>query len=297
MPFPYEPPPTPSNPNSGAINNMINGYNPQGSDPGNLLTSPLYSDPNAGSSYPYPSSSSGLAGLNSNVYLGGQQAYQNYSPTRPTPKNTLSGQDSTKTIQQMLDEYYGSIATDPKQVAALGQKLAAAGFMNANNVGDISTTGLAYRNLLELSARMYMTGAKLTPDDILAKGAMSIIKATPPPRTVTEVNLTDPASARQMLIQSLQNQLGRNPSPSEYQAFLGALHAAERQHPTVTTRDFKYNASTNSYEQTGQSTQQGVDPSAYAANYGENVNPHEHAAYQAAANYFPALMDAIKAAV
>jgi hypothetical protein len=278
-----------NNSNNG-LYNLLNGLGNSPSTGAGQL-GPLF---NSGSSTtdPYPSAAGGsLASLNAKVYTG---------PQPVNNQNSLHASTSPqiKTIQQLLDAYYGKTATDTKSVLALGNKLASAGYMNPTAVGDISATGLAYRSMLELAARMRMTGTDITPDDLMAKGAAGMaVRPQNYTSTTRDVNLTDPTQARQMLIQSLQDQLGRNPSPSEYQAFLGSLHAAERQNPTVTTRQYKLNAGTGQYDVGNSTTSGGVDPSAYTAQYGQSANPHEHAAYQAATSYYDAMIGALKAVV
>lgn len=53
-----------------------------------------------------------------------------------------------------------------------------------------------------------------------------------------QVSLTNPTSARGLLLQTMQNVLGRNPSDDEYKTFLKALNEAEIDNPqTVDVRD------------------------------------------------------------
>jgi len=204
-------------------------------------------------------------------------------------------QTNYSTIAQMLQQFY---QMSPSQISKLGQKLAAAGQMDPNAVGDPAATEQAYSGILSQLAKMTASGNYVTFDDYLGTYLKQIGANKPASYTNTssQVSLTDPHSARQMLIQTLQNSLGRNPTASEFQAFLSSVHAAERDNPTVTKSTYKLN-SRGTYDMSNQTTSGGVDPSAYTADYGTSHNQHEHAAYSAATTYFDALRQAVGAVV
>ncbi len=244
---------------------------------------------------------SSVAGLLPGAGGGGQTS--NYDIvtgyTLPTSVPQPGGywfQPVTTPLKDLMDKFY---SMSPKDMNNLSQKLVSAGLLTPQQAGDPTATAQAYQGVLEMVGKMNLAGNKITPDDYLSKYVSAFQQARPQNYSTTsrDVNLTDPTAAKQMLIQTLQSSLGRNPSASEYQAFLSSIHAAERANPTITTRSFKLNAGTNSYDLSGSTTQGGLDPSAYTMDYGSSHNQAEHGAYQAATTYFDALRGAVGAVV
>lgn len=204
-----------------------------------------------------------------------------------------------KTVGDLTNQFYGSWSRD--KISSLGQRLASAGWIQVQDVGNIAAVGAAYEKVLALVAQMNAAGRQITVNDVLSHyiGGAGSGPSRPSSYSTTtkDVDLTNPKTARALMIQSLQQRLGRDPSAAEQQAFLASLHAAEREDPTVRTSHYKLNPGTGQYETTSQTTKGGVDPSAYASDYSGKHNQKEYGAYQAAATYFPALMDAVAATV
>lgn len=242
----------------------------------------------------------GSSSLNSQVYVGGySRSHQTY--VGGAVGYSYSRTPHTKSIQQMLDDFYGNWSRG--RVRALGAKFVAAGWISQENSSNTDAVGEAYQKALELAARKYAAGSNVTVGDVLnrwiggAGGGAGGAAAMPSSYTTrTEsVDLTNPKSAKAMLSQTLQQRLGRAPSGSEIHAFIGALHEAQRDDPTVRKTTYKLNPSTRSYNVSKESTSGGVQADAYLSDWSGKHNEKEYGAYQAATTYFDALMQAISA--
>jgi hypothetical protein len=108
---------------------------------------------------------------------------------------------------------------------------------------------------MQFSASAYAKGKKLTPWDILrlmkgggaggggwgGGGGAAAFSGT---RTTTsrDVVLSDKKTAKALIESVLQDQLGRDPSEDEYDAFVNNLHREEKANPVVTTTSTTYKA-------------------------------------------------------
>jgi hypothetical protein len=95
------------------------------------------------------------------------------------------------------------------------------------------------------------------------------------------VSLTDPTSARGLLMQTMQNVLGRNPSDQEYRQFLKALGQAEMNAPR--TVDIEGDIAVQSG---------GVDPGMVAMEYVEGLEEFDSAAGQRTLDAFMQVLGA-----
>lgn len=96
-----------------------------------------------------------------------------------------------------------------------------------------------------------------------------------------QVSLTNPTSARGLLLQTMQNVLGRNPSDDEYRQFLKALNQAEMGNPqTVDVRDGMVVGSG------------GVDPGMVAMEYVQGLEEFDSAEGQRALSSFMQVLGA-----
>lgn len=96
-----------------------------------------------------------------------------------------------------------------------------------------------------------------------------------------QVSLTNPTSARGLLLQTMQNVLGRNPSDDEYKQFLKALNQAEMGNPqTVDVRDGMVVGSG------------GVDPGMVAMEYVQGLDEFNSAEGQRALSSFMQVLGA-----
>lgn len=109
------------------------------------------------------------------------------------------------------------------------------------------------------------------------------------------IDLTDPATAQEWVQQAFHQSMGRKAEPAEVRALVDALHEKQRANPQVTTSTpTKWDANGNAIESTTTQTG-GVDPDAFFA--ARMAADPEAGAHQAAADLFPALMQAIGSAV
>lgn len=194
------------------------------------------------------------------------------------------------TIQDLMNQFYALWGTG--KADSIIHSLQARGLIKAG--ASVDQVAQAYQSVLEMTARFNQAGQDITWKDVLSKwGNPGAAGGKPSQYTTTQsqVNLTDPNQANGLLMQSLQDRLGRDPSPAEKQAFLSSLHAYERENPSITKTTYTLN-SADQYD-TSTQTSGGVDPNAFSNTYSGKHNNKEHGAYQAAATFFPALMQAI----
>src|SRR5215471_17476299 len=148
-----------------------------------------------------------------NVYLG---THQEGGGVLAHPRDVAD----TKTIQQMLADMW---AWSPEQWASMGAKMVGAGRLSQGQERDIPQIANQYELILRMSAMMFNQGKEMTPDDILNMMSPGGRFGKPSSYTMTQTitDYTNPDQARAMLVQSLQDKIGRNPTAAEYNAFLG----------------------------------------------------------------------------
>lgn len=113
--------------------------------------------------------------------------------------------------------------------------------------------------------------------------------------THRSIDLTDPATAREWVQQAFKQSMGRKAEDAEVRAMVDALHKQQQSNPQVTTMTpTKWDANGNAIESTTTTTG-GVDPNSFFAQ--QMAADPEAGAHQAAAELFPALMQAIGSAV
>jgi hypothetical protein len=105
--------------------------------------------------------------------------------------------------------------------------------------------------------------------------------------TTTQVRLTDRNAARQMLRSALKAEMGRAPSNAEFNKFLGLLHAAEKENPTVSKSTTTTTPGTSSSSVTKNETvTEGLDSGGYTEEYARTkVDAQERSQYQATGYY------------
>jgi len=121
----------------------------------------------------------------------------------------------------------------------------------------------AYKNLLETASDYFMSsGLQVTPEDVLRSRVAYRLKGSgiqwdgnldafddglgskakeadnrPKPgtytTTATSIDFMNPQDARNLVRGTLQQELGRDPTQGEYEDFLSAIHAAEREDPST----------------------------------------------------------------
>lgn len=99
------------------------------------------------------------------------------------------------------------------------------------------------------------------------------------PTVSRQIRITDRDTARSYLRSYMKDELGRDPTETELDVFVGSLNGAERANPTVTTTTVAGNTQTSE-------TIAGLNPSAYSENYAQkDVAPQERGQYQGAKYY------------
>lgn len=201
----------------------------------------------------------------------------------------------TDTVESMMRDFYRWPAT---KIAGLKSQLIAAGVLDAS--AGIAEVAAEYEKALKMAATMYAAGRKITPNEIISGwlgGNLGGVPSKPLTMTQTQqsVDLTDPDSANALLIQSLQNALGRDPDAAEKNAFLAALHKHERANPTITNSKYKLDPATGQYTLVDQQQTGGSNAQSFAAEYGQEFDPKEAGAYQASTTFFNALISALGA--
>lgn len=181
-----------------------------------------------------------------------------------------------------------------------GQYLVGLGVLSSEQADDFTTLYKAWQESVKESANFAIAGKVVTPREaaeMLAAGA----RASGPfsgtkTQTSTNVDLTDPTTARALVNQVLTNQLGRAATDDEIDRFTQILNTAERANPTLTT-------TTGTYEQgdlvsQSSTTQGGLTAAARQELVSDKVTATpEYGAYQAATTYFNTLLQGIGAVV
>lgn len=90
----------------------------------------------------------------------------------------------------------------------------------------------------------------------------------------------------------LQKELGRDPTDAEVKAYTVAINQQSALHPIITTQQ-QYPANGDQAPFTAQTTTGGIDPNQILLD--QVRSSPEHAAYDAAANYYPAVLQALGA--
>lgn len=254
-----------------------------------------------------PFLASGLSGLGIDPSIGsisGQigdtsPVFVGWTKYKTGPSGSGSGATQKyRTIADIMREVYGTWTRE--KVQQVGQQFVKAGWIQPADATNLAAVAAQYQKLLELAAAKTAAGSYVTPEELLSGwvgGQGGNARPSSYTNSVTSTDLTNPQTARQFLRQSLQDRLGRDPSAAEQQAFMAALHQAETNDPTIRTSTYKLDPATGQYNESAATTKGGLDPSAYSANYATGHNQKEAGAYQAAAVYFPALMQAIGAPV
>lgn len=193
------------------------------------------------------------------------------------------------TTQQALDSFYGWTA---KQQSDFIAKAMLGGLLQPGD--GVMEADALWQKLVKESAAYGAQGAKVSPMDILA-GYAGASTGQPTSRTTTQtqVDLTDPTTAKALATSVWQQLLGRDPNPGELGGFAAALNTAESNNPSTTTTTTQYDAAGNavssSSTNSGGMTDQGRE---YLAEQRIKSNP-EYGATQAATTYMSALESAV----
>jgi hypothetical protein len=247
-------------------------------------------------------------------FIGVPDGYFYDSGVRTMPRGAAGGPRSADSIDRnpvRLPQYtsgseVGLTFRSVEDVARWQAALAKVGLIGSNTrvtvgVADEATLA-AYREVLAVANRYGITDeAALTrllesPQTVGGKPVEE--EQGDVARTTTSTSkqfaVTDRASARSILNRATSDLLGRAATGAEERAFFTALHAEEEDDPTVTTTTSTTDPDGNT-DSTTRTDFSDVDPQEEAFDYAQ-ADPG-YGAYQAAATYFPLLMDAVSAVV
>lgn len=186
------------------------------------------------------------------------------------------GADERKTLYDQMDSWYGKGRWDKSYVPKF------------------------YSRAVKASAYEYTYNQKkITPLDAYAFIVAEEARAGAPAggggggngvsqSTSTQVNLTDPGSARKLVDDALSQYLGRRANPNEQAKFYKALNVMERESPVVTT-------TTRSGSGASTVSQGGFNPSTFSEEWARGQQGSGE--YQAATTYLNAFIDSLKATI
>ncbi len=186
------------------------------------------------------------------------------------------GSEERKTLYDQMDKWYGKDRWDKSYVPKFyGRAVKASAYQYTYNQKKITPLD-AYAFIVAEDAR---AGASAVSGG--GGGAVS--------RSVsTQVNLTDPGSARKLVDDALSQYLGRRANPNEQAKFFKALNVMERESPVVTT-------STRSGSSASTVSEGGFNPSTFADEWARGQQGSGE--YQAATTYLNAFIDSLKATI
>jgi hypothetical protein len=154
--------------------------------------------------------------------------------------------DITKTLSEAQLEFYRWSKDDQSE---WGDFLLNLGLIEKDEARDYEVLKNAWMVVLDEATGFTAAGKKLTPWDVarwmsnqnaqngskfsLGRGRSS--KSFTGTKARTDIDLTDPASAKALVNQVLSQALGRAANDDEVRKFTATLNAAERKSPTTTT--------------------------------------------------------------
>lgn len=220
-----------------------------------------------------------------------------YAPSGTPDDTELLAHPKQLTVGQELANFLSASYGDPQKVLAVQQNLIDAGLLKVNDRGykagqvvEGDATFKAYQQAL-LGAV-----ATQTPlNDYLDSRAAQLQAQGIDTRTVTstrnvnttQVDLTNPTTAHSLLIKTMSDFLGRQPSPREVATFTASLNSSERANPVVTnstvdtTQQLVNGVPVQGSDNVRSQTREGgVDPGQVAqdfvtGNYGAEADTHE----------------------
>lgn len=112
--------------------------------------------------------------------------------------------------------------------------------------------------------------------------------------TQTQVNLTDPATARAIATKIFQDLLGRDPGQGEISSYAQALSQSEQQNPSTTTTTTQYDPTTGEATNSSSISEGGMTADGQALLASDEIKKKkEYGATQAATTYMNALLGAV----
>ncbi len=237
---------------------------------------------------------------------------------RSGPGGLFGAQSDTPLYEERPPKYTADyletpLGYGPEDIARLQATLSAAGLISRGQhyrVGLFDdTTRNAWRQVLSLANRYGLPWQQMaaqlarTPQftgegklwGVDGRGGPAGPDLSPQTSTSTNrsISITDPATARKVLIRAAQDALGRDVGDDDISEFLSALNASERAHPATSTTTSTYDPRTRNTSSSTTSTQSSVDPVAMAEERIRAEHSGEAGAYKEATDYYNAALSLI----
>lgn len=155
-----------------------------------------------------------------------------------------------------------------------------------------------WQSVVQQAASAYsVAGKKVTPWALISLRGKSMVNGRPASKTTTSTNIDemDPAQAKVMIKQSLQQALGRDPRQDEIDDFIAKAQTIAASNPQVTKTTTQYDFAGNPTSQSSVSKGGADVVSAKAQLAAEQAaeNAPDYAQYQAAGVYAPWMFEAL----
>lgn len=179
------------------------------------------------------------------------------------------------------------------------KKLDELNLIQPDEAGDFETTIGWWQKAVNLAATMQASGkGDVTPwdaleilaGDVTARAKRGEAQGPPKPSTQTQVAITNPTAARELISQALMQRLGRKPTEDEFKTFTGLLNAAEQKNPYVTRTTYGADGQSTSSSTTG-----GVNAGQFIDE--QAMKLPDYAMWQAVGTYGQALFGALNSPV
>jgi len=239
-----------------------------------------------------------LKGKGNAVWMGSTRKTVKLRNTGPERMNEGGGDTSTAQVSlsddvKSTDELM-SWLTDEKTFNQIRDAAKKSG-IDVQSYDDVAKL---WQSVVSQAAAAYSTtGKKVTPWALLQLRGKSMVNGKPAAKTTTSTNIDemDPAQAKVMIKQSLQQMLGRDPRQDEIDDFVAKAQTIAQQNPQVTKTTTQYDFAGTPTDQTSVSHGGAdvVNAKAQLAAEQSAENAPDYAQYQAAGVYAPWMFQAL----
>lgn len=234
-------------------------------------------------------------------YMGDNRVYLRDGGESIDERSRTAGRAKRLVSQdQAILEFY---EWSDERRAQWGQYLVGLGLIGEDEASDFSVLRDNWEALVGEAANFAAVGKQVSPHEAAklvalgrpGPGAGGIPDGTRT-STSTQVDLTDPQTARALVNEVLASQLGREATPDEVAEFTRVLNAAERANPVSTS-------TTTQYEDGAAASQSSVTSGGLGAAGAQQLLVDQaratpnYAEYQAASTFMNLLMGAVQAPV
>jgi hypothetical protein len=202
-----------------------------------------------------------------------------------------------------LQQAYGNLLSTAASRYAAGQQISPRKLLEQNIRYNLASAGVHVKGKFsDKNTNQWFTNLTSgSSSSNLAKAAGAGSKPIDQSGTFTQtsksVDIFNPLDAKDLLRNTLQQQLGRDPSEHEMRDFIDNLTAAARNDPTI-TKNTQTTDKTGRVTNSSQVTHQGFDAGAASEMALENAQSKPGwAEWQAVGTYFPAVMQALGSVV